>query len=102
MEKNMIKRVDAQENTAEDTKPNKPMTVAEKIWNSIKNEKLEMFALPKQLVNMYCEPINIEPTKLYLKFTVPALLPALETALNDRYSVELVDKYICVSNIIKK
>ena len=76
-------------------------TIADKIWAKIKNEKLEMFALPDQFVHMYCEPIAIEPTKLYLVCKVAAALPALETALNGKYSVEKINKYICVTPIVK-
>lgn len=95
----MIKKSETMETVAVEPKK---MTLAETIWNNIKNKNLEMFALPKQMVNMYCEPIAIEPTKLYLTFTVSAVLPALETALKDLYSVERVDRYIVVSNIVNK
>jgi hypothetical protein len=77
----------------------KQVTVADKIWNHIKDEQLELFALPSQCVKKYCEPVCIEPTKLYLKFKIPAVLPALETALKGWYNVEMTNKYIVVSNI---
>lgn len=74
-------------------------SVAEKIWNSIKGKKVEMFALPDQYVHMYCEPIPIEPSKLYLKFRVPAILPALEEAVKNTHKVERMDKYIVVTEV---
>ena len=86
----------------ENFKSVKQTTIADKIWQEIKNKPLEMFALPKQFVNMYCSPVIVEPTKLYLLSTVPATLPALEVALKDLYFVEKIDRYICVSNIVNK
>ena len=82
---------------SESAKPVKTQTLADKIWDDIKNKPVEMFALPKQFVHMYCEPITIEPTKLYLRYKVPALLPALEEAVKDKYTVEIANKYLCVS-----
>lgn len=79
-----------------------PPSIADKIWNDIKEKKIEIFALPDQFVSNYCQPIIIEPSKLYLTFSVSAFLPALELALKDVYSVERMDKYICVSPIVKK
>jgi len=92
----MTKKSDMNQST-ETTK-----SVADGVWEDIKDSKLELFALPDQFVNMYCEPIAIEPSKLYLKFKVSAVLPALEVALAGRYVVERVDKYICVSPAEKK
>jgi len=76
-------------------------TVANKIWNSIKDMKLEMFALPNQYVNMYCKPVEIEPSKLYLVMlnNASSVLPALENVLSERYEVTRVDKFIVVSPI---
>ena len=93
----MNKKADTTNDTVKEVLKEKPLSLADKIWSEIKGKQLEMFALPKQFVEMYCEPIMIEPSKLYLKFTVPAVLPALEVALGEGYLVDLVDKYICVS-----
>jgi hypothetical protein len=75
------------------------MTAADKIWESVKDVKLEMFALPNQFVNMYCKPIAIEPTKLYLVTlnNATSVLPALEAALVDKYEVAKVDKFITIT-----
>jgi hypothetical protein len=78
-------------------KPEAVKTEAEKIWNEIKEKSIEMFALPNQKVQKYCKVITIEPTKLYLIPSAASVLPALELALGDRYSVEVVDKYLAVS-----
>ena len=75
----------------------KKLSTADKIWASIKDVKVEMFALPNQTVGRYCDPIAIEPSHCYLKFTTEAILPALELALKDKYDVERTDKYIKVS-----
>ena len=77
-------------------------TLADKIWDDIKEKPVEMFALPKQFVHMYCKQIKIEPSKLYLTFTVPAILPALEVALEGKYTVERLERYISVSPIVEK
>ena len=71
------------------------------VEQEVTDKQLNMFALPKQFVHMYCEPKQIEPTKLYVTFSASAVLPALEEVLKDQYSVELVDRYICVSEIKK-
>lgn len=77
----------------------KERTDAEKIWDTIKNVQLDMFALPDQTVSKYCTPIAVEPSKLYLTYKgIGAVLPAMETALSKKYNVEVVDKYIVVSN----
>lgn len=67
------------------------------IWNEIKDKSIDMFALPEQKVHMYVTPIDIEPSKLYLKFSASAVLPALETALGAKFSVERVDRFITVT-----
>jgi len=72
-------------------------TVATKIWNSISSQPISLFALPAQPVSHYCEPITIEPTKLYLKYKIGSLINALEEAFGKRYDFQVVDKYIAVS-----
>jgi len=72
---------------------------SEKIWNEIKNLKLEMFTLPNQFVYMYYKPITIDPAKLHLTALTSAtsVLPALENALYPQYQVEQVDRFILVT-----
>lgn len=72
---------------------------AEKIWQAIKDTKIDMFCLPNQVVNMYCKPVTVEPSKLYLDYKAQAVLPALESAFKNIYNVEFVGKYIVVSNL---
>lgn len=77
-------------------------TVADLIWDEIKDFKINMFALPDQTVSKFCNPIKVEPTKLYLKLTASAVLPSLEEAISPKFSVERTDYYIIVSHSIKK
>lgn len=72
-------------------------TEASLIWNEIKDRNIEMFALPAQKVAHYCKPINIEPSKLYLRITASSVLPSLETACGSKFVVELLDKYVTVT-----
>lgn len=72
-------------------------TAAEKIWEEIKDLKIDMFALPNQFVHQYCKYVSIEPSKCYLLLTASAALPSLETAVGNKFSVERQDKYVVVS-----
>lgn len=81
----------------EKTETTTVLTEADKLWNQIKDLKIEMFALPDQTVSKYCIKAVVEPSKLYLLSNVGAFLPALEMALNNKYLVETMDKYIVVS-----
>lgn len=72
-------------------------TVADKIWEEIKDLKIEMFALPDQRVHHYCKPISIDPAKLFIIPTVGSFLPALEAVITPKYVVEKQDKYLLVS-----
>jgi hypothetical protein len=49
-------------------------TAADVIWDDIKGLPMDIFALPGQTVAGYFQPITIEPTKLYLKYSVSAAL----------------------------
>jgi hypothetical protein len=72
------------------------LTSAQQIWEEIKNKKLDLFALPNQLVSQYCETVEVEPSKLYLKLKMQSVLPALEKALGENFTVEQVTKYTTV------
>lgn len=75
-------------------------TVADRIWDEIKNKKVNMFALPNQTVSSYCNVVTIEPSKCYLEYTVPAILPALEAALGAEYKVDVAGRFITVVHAI--
>lgn len=77
-----------------------------KIWNDIKDENIEMFGLPNQLVSQYCDPKNIEPDKLYLIIKGPAVIVGLESVLlkvkknksqTPKYKFEQKTKFVVVS-----
>lgn len=72
-------------------------TEAGKIWAEIKDKDIEMFALPAQKVSDHCEPVNIEPSKLYLTIRSSAALPALEFSCGKEYSVQMNDRFVIVS-----
>jgi hypothetical protein len=75
-------------------------TEASAIWSEIKDKKIEMFSLPDQIVNQYCEPVFIEPSKLYLVASATSVLPSLEAAIGPKYQVDLATKYIIVSRTV--
>lgn len=91
--------MDKKEDTVKETEKEKKSakTVAEKIWDDIKNVELPLFALPGQTVDKHCEFVTVEPTKLYMVSSVGSILPALEEVFNKKYSFELAQKYIIVS-----
>lgn len=72
---------------------------SEKIWDEIKNLKLEMFALPNQFVHTYYKPMIIDPSKLCLTALTKAssVLPALEIAISPKYKLEQIDRFIFVT-----
>jgi hypothetical protein len=78
------------------TKP-KPPTEAEKIWNDIKDQYIDMFSLPGQTISKYCSPVPVEPSKLYLTHKVSAVLPAMEAVLSNKYTIEAANKYIIIA-----
>lgn len=72
---------------------------AEKIWDAIKDVRLEMFGLPGQMVHTYYKPLYLDPSKLHMQTLTKATsaLAALETALHPKYTVELADRFVIVS-----
>lgn len=81
-----------------ETSPPASKTVAQKIWDDIKDKPLDMFGVPGLTAAKYCQPVPVDPNKLYLGFTVSAVLPALELAYKGKYEVELVDRFIVLSH----
>lgn len=72
-------------------------TVAGEIWDEINGKNIEMFALPNQVVSMHVHPVFIDPSKLYLTLNSTAVLPSLESAIGNKYTVELADKFVVVA-----
>lgn len=75
-------------------------TEAGKIWDEIKDRPIQMFALPDQKIFHYTTPSMVEPSKLYLVASATSALPAIEAALGNSYTVELVDRYLVVSRTV--
>lgn len=75
----------------------KKKTNAEKIWEDIKDKEVNMFALPGQKISNFCSPVQIEPSKVYMTFTVSSFLPALEAALGSFYKVEMAGRFLTVA-----
>ena len=72
-------------------------TAAEKMWDDIKDLKIEMFALPDQRVHQYCKPVTIDPAKLFLVASAGSVLPSLEAAIAPKYVVEKQDRFLIVT-----
>jgi len=70
------------------------------IWESIKDLDLDLFALPGQKIAQFCSPVEVEPSKLYLKIKVSSVLPALEMALSKKFAVERTERFVVVSRIV--
>lgn len=99
MESKMTKNEDVKETA----KVKNEKSVADKVWDSIKNLRLEMFGLPNQYVHMYFEPtkFNLDPNRAYLlpKTKATSVLPALEVALGTRYEVSQAKQFIIISKV---
>lgn len=77
---------------------NTNLTEADKIWETVKDVKLEMFALPNQTLSMYCVKKEASPDKLFLEYKISSVIPAVEAVLSSKYNVEVQDKYLVLSN----
>ena len=77
----------------------KPTTrpLADRMWSSIKEKKIDIFSLPNQKVKDHCQQVQVVPTELWLKPKSPAVLPALEQSFSE-YLFELTSdcKFIVV------
>lgn len=88
--------------TDKNTEAKTVKTAADKIWEEIKDLRIEMFALPDQRVEHYCKPVSIDPTKLFLITTAGSVLPALEAVVGPKYTVEKQDKFLLVYPVSAK
>jgi len=66
------------------------------IWDELNKPQFMIYGLPKQKVHMFCTPIFVEPSALYMKFTNSSVLPALEENF-PKLNFELKNKYIMVT-----
>jgi hypothetical protein len=81
------------------TKAAVPTTEADKIWAEIRHKPVDMFALPNQTVESYCEQAKIDPNRCFLlyKKSASAIIPALENSIAKDFTIEVMDKYIIVA-----
>lgn len=71
------------------------VTEADKIWAEIKDFPINVYAVAQQ-VHQCITKIDLPGDELFAKLKSSAVLPALETTLGKRFSVELADKYIII------
>lgn len=74
----------------------KKQTPSEEIWTAIKERDLGLFGLKNQLVQKYCTPLELDPSKCFVKYKVSSVIPALESAAQE-YNFEVVTDYIVLS-----
>lgn len=74
-------------------------TNAGKIWDEIKGVEIDLFSLPGQTISIHAKPSVPDPESLFLSINSSAVLPAIEAAIQKRFKVELVDKYVVVTRL---
>jgi hypothetical protein len=73
-------------------------TVAQKIWEDIKDMKIEMFSLPDQMVHQYCKPVDLDPAKLFLTVTAGAVIASLEAIVTPKYNLDVQERFVVISS----
>jgi hypothetical protein len=73
------------------------ITAAEQMWNEIKDREVQMFSLPGQTVAHYCTPTPIDPSKLFLTYTVSSCIPAVEAAIIKDFDFEIAKNFIIIT-----
>jgi hypothetical protein len=75
------------------------LTPGQEMWEQIKNLKMVIFGLPGQQVHMYYDPIQVDPTKLFIKQKTGAgaALPALEEAISSHFDIERTDRFLIIT-----
>lgn len=92
------KTLDSSENQKDTSKSQ--ATESSKLWDQIKNVKLDLYALPNQFVHLHCKPfLDLNKKDLYMTIKSSAVLPALEEALKQDFVVEQANKYIIVKRV---
>lgn len=75
-------------------------TEAQRIWEEIRYRSIEMFALPGQIVEQHCDPLYVDPNRLFLTVRSTATLPSLEVSCGKDFVVELADKFVIVTRAV--
>jgi len=74
----------------------KQQTRAEKIWETIKDREVALFALPAKRVSELSEFMPISEAKCFLKYKITSFLPALEETLGKDFLCGAEGEYIAV------
>ncbi len=77
------------------------MTSGKKVWDEIKDKAIDVFAMTSK-VSDFCEYIDIDADKCYVKCKASATLPALETALGAKFQCTAVEKYVLIEKLAEK
>lgn len=71
---------------------------ADLLWDKIKDEDIQVFALPNQTVKDHVQRVELDPNILHLKLKASAVLPALEEVIsgskatcNEKYKFEIAE-----------
>lgn len=85
----------------------KDLTLADQIWEKIKDIDLQLWALEGQTLEKNATRVPVDDEKLYLLLKAGAVMPVLEEALRKKkfdkdrtYEVSTVSRY-CVINVVK-
>lgn len=75
------------------------MKSSQQLWNEIKEKSINVFAM-ESTVEKYFKRLDIDDKKCYLECKASAALPALETALGEKFSVSLAENnYVLVQEV---
>lgn len=83
--------------TKSDDKKEVLKTEADLIWSEIKDKEIAMFSLPSQKVSDYCMPSPVDPNRCFLLYKAGSVLPAIEAAVGDKFTCEVMNKFLVIS-----
>lgn len=78
------------------------LTEGDKIWAEIKGLPLAMYALPNQTVEQYLIKVESNYPDLLVKIAASAVVPAMETLLQGRYTMEQLEGYWLIKRALPK
>lgn len=78
------------------------MTEAQKMWEEIKNLRINMYAIPNQTIEGHVTRFEGDPRVLYLRPKTSAVIVALEEVLAGHFDIEQTEaNFICVTRTKK-
>jgi hypothetical protein len=109
MDKNLLEKMSLTPKTTE-VVPTEVANVAPapvkkpSLWDKIKHLKIDLYALPNQTIGMYCNVVTDHNNKLILKLkpeksNATAAVTAIETALGDKFSIEVTSNNMFVISL---